>query len=555
MTELKLADRLAEAIQSGQPGIWVRTHEPEEAMLTLVGLASEDYAPDWELQVWDCIKGLNKADVVDDEKAKNKGGQQIQEQKQSAIAALKMLTHIASEREDREREQKPLEQDSRNVILVLRNGHREITNNCSTQKDVLMQIHYALTLGKSNRCHLVILSFPGVELPVELQEQFWVIDHELPDLKERKEVLEGLVVESGFEVPPNLTELAKAAGGLTRSQVEGVASLSLMHHDEIRASVVNRLKAQTINSRGLLDLDTEWQGRFDGFDTDDEESGETIYVPGLVGLEGLKKFCLGLLDPNKKRRPGKLPPRGVLLVGIPGGGKSAFAKSLGLEVDRPTLSMDIGKMMGGLVGQTEELTREGLDVADAMAPNILFIDEVEKAFAGAKGENDSGVSRRQFGAFLKWMNDHRSEAFVVATANDISDLPPEFLRAGRFSAIFFIGLPTPEQRVAIWDMHMKANRIERPDEMPDDKIWTGAEIATCCDLADEIGCSLVEAAKFVVPTMNTSRETLTRLMEWADGRVLDAESGTMYSKEGVKIPDATIPRKRAHRKVSRKSKS
>jgi SpoVK/Ycf46/Vps4 family AAA+-type ATPase len=131
----------------------------------------------------------------------------------------------------------------------------------------------------------------------------------------------------------------------------------------------------------------------------------------------------------------------VLLLGVPGTGKSAFAKALGKETGRPTLVLDVGALMGSLVGQTEQNARRALQIADAMAPCILFIDELEKALSGAagSGQNDSGVSSRMLGTLLSWMNDHTSNVYLIATCNDISRMAPELSRAERFDGIVFLG--------------------------------------------------------------------------------------------------------------------
>jgi hypothetical protein len=144
----------------------------------------------------------------------------------------------------------------------------------------------------------------------------------------------------------------------------------------------------------------------------------------------------------------------VLLLSPPGCGKSQFCKALGREVDRPVLILDVGSLMGSLVGQSEERTRQALRVIDAMAPCVVMIDEVEKAFSGVNGSGDSGVSSRMFGTFLSWLNDHESDVFVVCTANDVSKLPPEFGRSERFDGIFFLDLPGQEERAAIWNIYL-----------------------------------------------------------------------------------------------------
>ncbi len=165
----------------------------------------------------------------------------------------------------------------------------------------------------------------------------------------------------------------------------------------------------------------------------------------------MKRFCLRALRPQPESSK-RVNARGLLLLGVPGTGKSAFAKALGKETGRPTLCLDIAALMGSLVGQTESNIRQALQTADAMAPAILFIDELEKGLAGAAsgGRGDSGVSSRLFGTLLTWLNDHESNIFTIATCNDIKQLPPEFSRAERFDAIMFLDLPGKAERASIW---------------------------------------------------------------------------------------------------------
>ena len=194
----------------------------------------------------------------------------------------------------------------------------------------------------------------------------------------------------------------------------------------------------------------------------------------------------------------------ALIQGDPGTGKSAFAKALGRETGRPTLILDIGALMGSLVGQSEERTRQALRIIDAMAPCVAMIDEVEKAFAGLNGNGDSGVSSRMFGTFLSWLNDHESDVFVVCTANDVSKLPPEFGRSERFDGVFFLDLPSREEKDAIWTIYLDLFEIGRDERLPDDENWTGAEVKACCRLSALLDVPLVQAAQNVVPVAVTA---------------------------------------------------
>ena len=214
----------------------------------------------------------------------------------------------------------------------------------------------------------------------------------------------------------------------------------------------------------------------------------------------------------------------------PGCGKSQFCKALGHEVGRPVVMLDVGSLMGSLVGQSEERTRNALRTIDAMAPCVAMLDEVDKAFAGigGSGQNDSGVSARMFGTFLSWLNDHESDVFVVCTANDVTKLPPEFSRSERFDGVFFLDLPGREQKDAIWQMYIQLYELDVDQSRPNDDQWTGAEIKSCCRLAALLDLPLVEAGRNIVPVAVTSAESVGRLREWASGRCLDADVGGTY---------------------------
>ncbi len=207
---------------------------------------------------------------------------------------------------------------------------------------------------------------------------------------------------------------------------------------------------------------------------------------------------------------------------------------LGSEVGRPVLILDVGSLMGSLVGLSEERTRHALRTIDAMAPCVVMIDEVEKAFAGVNGNSDSGVSSRMFATFLSWLNDHESDVFVVCTANDVSKLPPEFARSERFDAVFFLDLPTREEKDAIWDIYLNLFEIAPDQRRPDDANFTGAEIRACCRLAALLDVSLVQAAQNVVPVAVTAAESVERLRTWASGRCLDASQPGIYQCNGGK---------------------
>ncbi|MHB8736458.1 MAG: AAA family ATPase, partial [Terriglobales bacterium] len=273
-------------------------------------------------------------------------------------------------------------------------------------------------------------------------------------------------------------------------------------------------KAQTLKKNNLLTLH-RGQERFDT----------------LGGLANVKDFCRRALQGGKA-----VKPRGILLLGVAGSGKSAFAKSLGNETGRPTLVLDVGALLGSLVGQSESNLRQALRIADAMSPAILFCDEIEKALSGVGGQGDSGVATRMFGSLLTWLSDHTSDVFFVGTSNDISKLPPEFSRAERFDGCFFLDLPTSAEKDLIWTLYRQQFAIAQSHARPDDTSWTGAEIRACCRLAALLDITLTQAAHHVVPVAVTAAEQVERLRAWASGRCLNASTPGIYRRQGEEAP-------------------
>ena len=255
----------------------------------------------------------------------------------------------------------------------------------------------------------------------------------------------------------------------------------------------------------------------------------------LGGLDTLKAFTKRALLRHREDGPSPVRPKGVMLLSPPGCGKSAFCKALGREVGRPVIILDVGSLLGSLVGQSEERTRQALATIDAMAPAVVMIDEVEKAFSGVAGssQNDSGVSSRVFATFLTWLNDHESDVFVVCTANDVQKLPPEFSRAERFDGVFFVDLPGRAQKDAIWEIYLGQYALETDQKRPDDRDWTGAEIKSCCRLAALLDLPLSQAAQNIVPVATTSGESVQRLRQWADGRCLSADVPGVFRASGT----------------------
>jgi hypothetical protein len=376
--------------------------------------------------------------------------------------------------------------------------------------EIIQTAFTQLVQGKQQRTFLVVLG-PVVQIPVELEKLFVVLEHALPDREGLLRIAQELLVETPSDLPQgdDLQRVLDAAAGLTRYEAEGAFSLSLARHNAIRPDAIWELKAQALRKNNLLTLHRGSE-RFDA----------------LGGLSNLKDFCRRALRPGKR-----VPARGILLLGVPGTGKSVFAKSLGNETGRPTLLLDLGSLYGSLVGQTETNVRQALRVADAMSPAVVFIDEVEKALSGVGSSGDSGVATRLFGTMLTWLSDRTSDTFVVATCNDISKLPPEFARAERWDALYFLDLPNAEERERIWQLYRALFTVPEQQARPDDTSWTGAEIRSCCRLAALLDIPLCEAAQHVVPVAVTAAEQVERLRTWASGRCLAASAPGIYCRE------------------------
>ena len=480
---MTLSERLAENVRACFAGIWIQSFEHEDALLEIARLC---HGEGWKMATWDIDLGLRLSGGTNSDTTDMAGS--------DPLAAVRALSAMAD--------------DETPSLLVLVNFHRFLNS-----AEVVQAVSQQIVQGKNNRTFVVILS-PVVQIPTELEKLIVCIEHEMPDRDQIEEIARGVATEEG-ELPEgvDLERVLDAACGLTRYEAEGAFSLSLVRHGRVEPSSIWEIKSQTLTKSGLLSL----------------HHGSESFAD-LGGLESLKAFCLRAMRPHQGSTRA-LKPRGVLLLGVPGTGKSAFCKALGNETGRPTLTLDVGALMGSLVGQTEERTRRTLRIVDAMQPAVLFVDEVEKALSGVagSGQTDSGVSARMFGSLLSWLNDHESDVFVVCTANDVTKLPPEFCRAERFDGLFFLDLPGKEQKQAIWRMFLDLFGIEGDQRLPDDQNWTGAEIRACCRLAALLDVPLVQAAQNIVPVAITAAESVDQLRNWASGRCLSADISGVYT--------------------------
>ena len=498
---MSLIQTLTDYIHAAFSGLWVQTVEPDEAERELVEHARRR---GWTLAVWDIARGLRfPADS-------NATVPEVND----PLAVLKALPTLAPAGGSNNEEH-------HTTLLVLPNFHRFL-NSVENVQTLFEQ----LVAGKQRRIFVVVLS-PVVLIPVELERAFVIVDHELPTQDQLGQIATEVLADHPDGIPTDRAwqALLEAAAGLTRAEAEGAFALSLARHDALRPEVIWDLKAQTLRKQNLLTL----------------HRGHEDFA-SLGGLSALKDFCRRALQPGRS-----VKPRGALLLSPPGCGKSAFCRALGNETGRPVLTLDIGALLGGLVGDTERNVRQALKVADAMSPCILFVDELEKGLSGVGGNGDSGVSTRLFGTLLTWLADHESDVFFIGTANDISRLPPEFTRAERLDALFFLDLPGPAERQTIWQLYRRQYDIAANQPIPADTDWTGAEIKSCCRLSALLDVSLTEAAKNVVPVAHTAAEAVTKLRQWASGRCLSADQPGIYSRPAEA---GSPPRRRVQRDPS-----
>ena len=261
----------------------------------------------------------------------------------------------------------------------------------------------------------------------------------------------------------------------------------------------------------------------------------------VAGLSGLKSWLAKrrniVADPLRATEFGLSFPKGVLLLGVPGCGKSLCAKAVAHEWGLPLLKLDPANLYDKYIGDSEKNFKRAMQTAERLAPIVLWIDELEKAFAGGSGEEDGGVSRRVFGAFLSWLQERRGDVFVVATSNDVAKLPPEFIRKGRFDEVFFVDLPSPDARCAIFTIHL-CKRRQDPTSFDLARLAKASEGFSGAEMEQAIIAGLYTAFSAGTrlstetllaelastrPLSRTMRERLDDLRGWAAARTVNAD--------------------------------
>ncbi len=387
-----------------------------------------------------------------------------------------------------------------------------------------------------NSYKTIVLVCPILSIPQELQKDITVVDFELPKEADFYGLLKRIIgdVKDNPKIKVKLDresaeKIVHALLGLTLAEAENVLAKTLVMQRELSERSVEVIfdeKKQIIRKSGLLEY---------------YESDENMQTVG--GVDALKSWLQkrSIAFTHEARAFGLAAPRGMMLLGVQGCGKSLVAKAVSRLWRLPLLRFDIGRLFGSLVGSSEENVRRAIQVAESVSPAILWVDEIDKAFRGSRSSSaatDGGASARVFGTFLTWLSEKKSAVFVVATANDVTQLPPELLRKGRFDEIFFVDLPATGERKEIFRIHL-GKRGRDPEQfdlatLGEEAIgYSGAEIEESIvsslfdvfyekkDLTTE---AIVKVLRSSVPLSKTMSEDMATLRSWAEGRARQATS-------------------------------
>jgi hypothetical protein len=483
-TIMGFTEELGLLIRARYPIIYISTPEEERAETAISTCARQQ--GDRAVYIWDFVDGyqgnLNDAGTA----------------RRNPLQALEHLEKLPA---------------SAAAVFVLRDFHRFLEDIAISRK-----LRNLARLLKAQPKNIIILS-SQLTIPEELRETLTILEFTLPGPEEIRQEVSDLLVATGQRVTePMLDDVVRSCQGLSLERIRRVLARAIATHGSFDSNDLDLIleeKRQTIRQTQILDY-----------------YPATEQISDIGGLDNLKDWLLkrGTAFSEKARQYGLPHPRGLLLIGIQGTGKSLTAKAIAHHWHLPLLRLDVGRLFGGLVGESESRTRQMIQLAEALAPCILWIDEIDKAFGGLGSQGDSGTTSRVFGTFITWMAEKTSPVFVVATANNIQALPPEILRRGRFDEIFFVGLPDQQERQAIFEVHLSRLRphtLKHYDlsrlayETPD---FSGAEIEQAIIEAMHLGFSqgrdfttddILEAASQIVPLARTAKEQIDALQAWA----------------------------------------
>ena len=413
------------------------------------------------------------------------------------------------------------------ALFILKDFNRFLTDLSISRK--LRNISRILKLQPKT----IIIIGSELTVPKELQDLITVIQFELPLENEISQELNRLINSLNIQVEASLLEnLTRACQGLSLERIRRVLSKIIATYktiDDNSIAVLLSEKRQIISQTEIL-----------------EYTYVNKKITSLGGLDNLKDWL-------KKRKTafslqaanyGLPTPRGLLLIGLQGTGKSLTAKAIANEWQLPLLKLDVGKLFGGIVGESESRLRKMINVAETISPCLLWIDEIDKAFSNTENKGDSGTSQRVLATFISWLSEKQKPVFVIATANNIDLLPLEIIRKGRFDEIFFLDLPEEEERKDIFKIHLQEFRPTRWESFDYKKLakvsesFSGAEIRQ--SIIEGMYHAFYEKREFttddiclalneLIPLAHLENEQMLRLKNWASsGQIRSASSKLTY---------------------------
>lgn len=445
-----------EYINAGFPAIMLITHEYERAELGLVA------GDKWRAYSWDCLRGIRET-----------GKREIIDEILNPVDAIQWV------------------RGKRDTLLVCHNLHLFLNN-----PELIQAIQVAVHQFKSFGNCLVVLA-PVLALRPELEKLFVVVELPLPS----EEELTALQAELGSAHNTRINrKAARAARGLTEFEAEGAFALSLSQRRYFSSKVVSTIKEQLIRKSGLL------------------ECYPPCSIREVGGLQPLKAY---VASRAQAFQPSSTLPRlkSMLLVGIPGCGKSLVCKAVSSLLNWPLVRLDVGSLKSSLVGESEKRIREATRVIEALGEAVIWLDEIEKQFAGIRssGVSDGGTTSGMFSHWLTWMQETTAPVLIMATANDISGMPPEFIRAGRFDKLWFVDLPSLAERRDILKIMNRRFGADIPLHFAEKLTgYSGAEIEAV--VKNSLFTDLDAALREVVPLSRLMRNEIESIRKWADSR-------------------------------------
>lgn len=507
--------QIQDMLKAYYPILYLTTFEYNRTKQKLRGVA-KNLNKNFQFYEWNCVDGLGQRDL-------NEGGLTLIENVEEPEQLLK---HISTQ----------IEKDD-NEIYLLEDFHDFIS-----ERNIKIQLRQLAEKLRFYRKHIIIVS-SILTLPIELEKYITVLEMPLPGRVDLEIVLNSVSKNAKTEIDNDLKKkLIDAALGMTVMEADLAYCLAAVK-DNFNINSPRTVafeKEQIIKKSGLLDY---------------FQVNESLKSVG--GMENLKDW----LEKRKQafdfkaQSWGLSEPKGLLLLGVPGCGKSLTAKCIASLWNMPLLRLDIGKVFQGEVGSSESNIRRAIATAEAVAPCVLWIDEIEKGLSGlqSSGATDGGTTSRIFSTILTWMQEKTQPVFVVATANDISQLPPELLRKGRFDEIFFVDLPSEKDRKSIFSIHLtknsqKADNFGLEKLAKESKGFNGAEIEECVKEAMFTAYTenpngpqlqiihLLNAIKDTVPLSKTMKEQIEFLRKWANSRAKQAGQLNNEDLKGGEIP-------------------